>query len=131
MLNDTDWISLDKFLAGSGRDALRRVRDGDAILAAGAMLGNWRVEAFLGRGGSGAVYRVVHSITRAPAAAKVQTKDDSAAAKRFAGEIAFLKEWHETVGTAVPSRPQPFPCYCESGVFDGRPFSFGRLLFHL
>ena len=128
MLNDTDMGGLDKFLVGSGRDALRRVRDGDAILAAGAMLGNWRVEAFLGRGGSGEVYRVVHSIMRTPAAAKVLTKDDSTAAKRFSGEIAFLKGWHESVGTAVPGRPQLFPRYYESGEIDGRPFVIIELL---
>lgn len=128
MLNDADRSGLDKFLAGSGRDALRRVRDGDAILTAGAVLGNWRVEAFLGRGGSGEVYRVVHSVTRIPAAAKVLTKTDPTAAKRFAGEIAFLKEWHESVGTAVPSRPQPFPRYYESGEIDGRLFVIIELL---
>lgn len=130
MLNDTDRIGLDQFLrsVGSALRADRSVRDGEAILAAGATLGSWRVEAFLGRGGSGEVYRVVHSVTRTPAAAKVLTKDDPTAAKRFSGEIAFLKEWHESVGTAVPSRPQPFPCYCESGVFDGRPFVIMELL---
>ena len=128
MLNDTDMGGLDKFLVGSGRDALRRVRDGDAILAAGAMLGNWRVEALLGRGGSGEVYRVVHSIMRTPAAAKVLTKDDSTAAKRFSGEIAFLKGWHESVGTAFPGRPQLFPRYYESGEIDGRPFVIIELL---
>ena len=130
MLNDTDRIGLDQFLrsVGSALRADRSVRDGEAILAAGAMLGRWRVEAFLGRGGSGEVYRVVHSVTRTPAAAKVLTKDDPTAVKRFSGEIAFLKEWHETVGTAVPSRPQPFPCYYESGVFDGRPFFIMELL---
>ena len=128
MLNDADRSGLDKFLAGSGRDALRRVRDGDAILTAGAVLGNWRVEAFLGRGGSGEVYRVVHSVTRTPAAAKVLAKDDSTAAKRFLDEIAFLKEWHESVGTAAPSRPQPFPRYYESGEINGRQFVIMELL---
>ena len=128
MLNDADRSGFDKFLAGSGRDALRRVRDGDAILTAGAVLGNWRVEAFLGRGGSGEVYRVVHSVTRTPAAAKVLAKDDSTAAKRFLDEIAFLKEWHESVGTAAPSRPQPFPRYYESGEINGRQFVIMELL---
>lgn len=128
MLNDADRSGLDKFLAGSGRDALRRVRDGDAILTAGAVLGNWRVEAFLGRGGSGEVYRVVHSVTRTPAAVKVLAKDDSTAAKRFLDEIAFLKEWHESVGTAAPSRPQPFPRYYESGEINGRQFVIMELL---
>lgn len=73
MLNDTDIGGLDKFLASSGKDALPRVQEHDNILTAGAMLGSWRVEAFLGRGESGEVYRVVHSVTRTPAAAKVLT----------------------------------------------------------
>ena len=128
MLNDTDRSGLNNFLAESGRDALRRVRHGDAVLTAGAMLGNWRVEAFLGRGGNGEVYRVVHSVARTPAAAKILAKGDSAAAKRFSGEIAFLKEWHESAGTAAPGRPQPFPRYYDSGEIDGRLFVIMELL---
>lgn len=125
MLNDVDRIGLDQFLGSVGS---RGQRDHESILAAGAMLGSWRVEAFLGRGGSGEVYRVVHSVTRTPAAAKVLTKTDPTAAKRFADEIAFLKEWHESVGTAVPSRPQPFPRYYESGEINGLQFVIMELL---
>ena len=43
-------------------------------------------------------------------------------------EIAFLKEWHESVGTAAPSRPQPFPRYYESGEINGRQFVIMELL---
>ena len=118
MLNDTDIGGLDKFLASSGKDALPRVQEHDNILAAGATLGSWRVEAFLGRGGSGEVYRVVHSVTRTPAAAKVLTRDDEMTKGRFQDEIDFL---------AQNQLPQ-FPRYFESGECDGRPYLVLELL---
>ena len=142
MLNDTDIGGLDKFLASSGKGVLGllrplrgsgcalgqpdafgagespRVQEHDNILAAGAMLGSWRVEAFLGRGGSGEVYRVVHSVTRIPAAAKVLTRDDEVTKKRFQDEIDFL---------AQNQLPQ-FPRYFESGECDGRPYLVLELL---
>ena len=118
MLNDTDIGGLDKFLASSGKDAFPRVQEHDNILAAGATLGSWRVEAFLGRGGSGEVYRVVHSVTRTPAAAKVLTRDDEVTKKRFQDEIDFL---------AQNQLPQ-FPRYFESGECDGRVYLVLELL---
>lgn len=118
MLNDSDLGGLDGFLANGGRDALLRVRKGDGVLVVGAMLGDWRVEAFLGRGGSGEVYRVVNSITRAPAAAKVLTRDDAAAKKRFQDEIDFL---------AQNQLPQ-FPRYFGSSEGDGRAYVILELL---
>ena len=118
MLNDTDIGGLDKFLASSGKGALPRVQEHDNILAAGATLGSWRVEAFLGRGGSGEVYRVVHSVTRTPAAAKVLTRDDEVTRKRFQDETDFL---------AQNQLPQ-FPRYFESGECDGRVYLVLELL---
>ena len=118
MLNDTDIGGLDKFLASSGKDAFPRVQEHDNILAAGATLGSWRVEAFLGRGGSGEVYRVVHSVTRTPAAAKVLTRDDEVTKRRFQDEIDFL---------AQNQLPQ-FPRYFESGECDGRVYLVLELL---
>jgi serine/threonine protein kinase len=118
VLNDTDIDGLDKFLASSGKDAFPRVQEYDNILAAGATLGSWRVEAFLGRGGSGEVYRVVHSVTRTPAAAKVLTRDDEVMKKRFQDEIDFL---------AQNQLPQ-FPRYFESGECDGRVYLVLELL---
>lgn len=118
MLNDTDIGGLDKFLASSGKGAFPRFQEHDNILAAGATLGSWRVEAFLGRGGSGEVYRVVHSVTRTPAAAKVLTRDDEMTKGRFQDEIDFL---------AQNQLPQ-FPRYFESGECDGRPYLVLELL---
>lgn len=115
MLNDTDRIGLDQFLGSVGS---RVLRDRKSILTAGAMLGSWRVEAFLGRGGSGEVYRVVHSVARTPAAAKVLIRDDVVTKKRFHDEIDFLAQ-----------NPLPqFPRYFESGECDGRAYLVLELL---
>ena len=116
MLNDADISGLDKFLA-NGKGALPCVQKYASTLAVGAMLGEWRVEEFLGRGGSGEVYRVVHSASRT-AAAKVLVHDDEAAQKRFRGEIEFL---------AQNKLPQ-FPRYFESGECDGREYLVLELL---
>ena len=118
MLNDTDIGGLDKFLASSGKDAFTHVQEHDNVLATGAALGSWRVEAFLGRGGNGEVYRVVHTVTRTPAAAKVLTRDDEVTKKRFQDEIDFL---------AQNQLPQ-FPRYFESGECDGRVYLVLELL---
>ena len=141
MLNDTDRSGLDKFLASDGRVALRRVRDGDAVLIAGAMLGNWRVEAFLGRGGSGEVYRVVWATgtnatqrtigtdgrARSPSAPqlagnafalKILWRDDESSRKRFAAELRLLAE------NQSPYLPQLFA----SGEWRGHPYFVTELL---
>lgn len=118
MLNDTDIGGLNEFLVSCGNGALQRVQKDDCIFTAGAMLGNWRIEAFLGRGGSAEVYRVVHSVTRTPAAVKVLTRNDDVTRKRFKGEIDFL---------AQNQLPQ-FPRYFESGECDGHPYLILELL---
>ena len=128
MLNDTDRSGLDKFLAGGGKDVVLRIPKGGDVLAVGAMLGSWRVEGLLGSGGSGEVYRVVHSVTRTEAAAKILIRDEGMAKKRFQDEIAFLKRWREMAGMAASSRSQPFPCYYESGEIGGRSFVVLELL---
>lgn len=118
MLNDTDRSGLDKFLASSGKDAISHIQNCGDVLAVGTMLGSWRVEGLLGSGGSGEVYRVVHSVTRTPAAAKVLTRDDEVTKKRFHDEIDFL---------AQNKLPQ-FPRYYESGECDGRTYIVLELL---
>ena len=45
--------------------------DVSAAFASGDQFGDWRVTAFLGRGGSGEVYRVVHNTLGTAAALKV------------------------------------------------------------
>jgi len=118
MLNDTDIGGLDEFLISCGKEDLQRVRKDDCIFTVGAVLGSWRIEAFLGRGGSGEVYRVVHSVTRTSAAVKVLIRNDDVARKRFKGEIDFL----------VQNQLPQFPRYFESGECDGHPYLILELL---
>lgn len=118
MLNDVDIDGLDKFLASSGKDAILRIQKRGNVLVAGAMLGSWCVEGLLGSGGSGEVYRVVHSVTRIEAAVKILTRDDEVAKKRFYDEIDFL---------AHNQLPQ-FPRYFESGECDGVAYLILELL---
>lgn len=117
MLSETDVGGLDRFLAGSGKES-SRVNGHNGIFAVGTMLGVWRIETFVGHGGSGEVYRVINSVTLEPAAAKVLTRNDEATKKRFRDEIDFL---------AQNQFPQ-FPRYFERGELDGRAYVVLELL---
>ena len=58
----------------------------------GAVFGNWRVTAFLGKGGSGEVYRAEHVALGTSAAVKVLVRDESRARERFVREAKLLSE---------------------------------------
>ena len=83
------------------------------------MFGEWRVTAFLGRGGSGEVYRVVHVSLGTAAALKVCVRDtgrddarDAAVCARFRREAELL---------AKNTHPA-FPRFMGFGERDGRPW---------
>ena len=94
---------------------------------AGEMFGDWRVTAFLGRGGSGEVYRVVHATLGFAAALKVCVKPperddacDAAVCVRFRREAELLaKNEHAS-----------FPRFMGFGERDGRPWYVMELLEH-
>lgn len=109
MLNTTDIGELGKFLSDSGKETLSRLQGGEEIFAVGETLGLWRIEAFLGRGGNGEVYRVVHSVSQISAAAKVLIRTDDAAKRRFRNEIDCLIE------NRLPQFPRFFGCGEEKG----------------
>ena len=88
----------------------------------GQLLGEWRITAFLGKGGSAEVYQVENVRTGALAAAKILMKDEESARKRFGGEVEFL----QTVAGDPECRPYPV-CY-DVGECDGRPFAVMELL---
>ncbi len=57
-----------------------------------AVFGNWRVTAFIGKGGSGEVYRAVHVSLGTSAAVKVLVRDEPRARERFMREARLLSE---------------------------------------
>ena len=58
----------------------------------GAVFGNWRVTAFIGKGGSGEVYRAVHVALGTSAAVKVLVRNEPRARERFEREARLLSE---------------------------------------
>ena len=91
----------------------------------GELFGDWRITAFLGRGGGGEVYRVVNARDGAIAALKVfirkldgNNDSDDAARKRFENEMRFLS----TVKCAS------FPRFIAQSEKDGRPWYVMELL---
>ena len=96
-------------------------------LAPGVVLGDWRVTAFLGRGGSGEVYRVVHTMLGTVAALKVCVRDperdaarDEAGCARFRREAKLLAE----------NKHLAFPFFLGFGEWEGHPWYVMELLEH-
>ena len=93
----------------------------------GDLFGDWRITAFLGRGGSSEVYRVVHTVLDIAAALKVCAKiperddaSDAAVCARFRREAELLAK------NAHPS----FPRFMGFGEREGRPWYVMELLEH-
>ena len=89
-----------------------------ASFADGQILGEWRITAFLGKGGSAEVYQVENVRTGALAAAKILIRDDAVAKERFRREVEIL---------ATNDCPS-FPRYFADGDVDGRPYLIVELL---
>ena len=114
-----DNSKLDAFLSAHGHV------DIPSSYASGEAFGDWRVTAFLGRGGSGEVYRVVHATLGTAAALKVCVRDaerddirDAAVCDRFRREARLLAD------NAHPA----FPRFFGFGERDGRPWYVMELL---
>ena len=75
----------------------------------GETFGNWRVTAFLGKGGNGEVYRVVHVLLGTPAALKVLVRHEPRARERFMREAKLLSEL----------KSASFPQFLEYGEANG------------
>lgn len=89
-----------------------------ASITDGQMLGEWRITAFLGKGGSAEVYQVENVLTGALAAAKILMRDNEVARERFRREVSILAK------NDCPS----FPRYFADGERDGRPYLIVELL---
>ena len=84
----------------------------------GTVFGNWRVTAFIGKGGSGEVYRAVHVSLGTPAAVKVLVRDEPRARERFLREARLLSEL----------KSASFPQFFEYGEANGYAYLVMELL---
>ena len=84
----------------------------------GAVFGNWSVTAFLGKGGSGEVYRAVHVSLGTSAAVKVLVRDEPRARERFEREVKLLSEL----------KSASFPQFFEYGEANGSFYLVMELL---
>ena len=92
--------------------------DSGAHFAAGDVFGEWRLTAFIGRGGSGEVYCARHVRLGIPVALKVLMRDDGRAKARFAREARLLAEM----------RSMSFPRFFAYGEANGRAYLALELL---
>ena len=84
----------------------------------GERVGDWKLLAFLGRGGSSEVYRAVNEATGLIAAVKVFARSDKAANGRFRREVRLLAE----------IRSAAFPKFYGAGECSGRLFLAEEIL---
>lgn len=88
------------------------------LYSAGEAIGDWRVCAFIGRGGCGEVYRVEHRKLATTAALKLLSRTDAAFCERFLREARILME-----------TPHPaFPRFLGFGEECGHPYLVIELL---
>lgn len=90
----------------------------DELYTSGELFDSWRITAFLGRGGSGEVYRVVNVATGEAAALKTALTPEPRHAERIAREADFLSENHCVF----------FPRFYCRGIRDGIPYFVMELL---
>ena len=86
--------------------------------ADGTLFGDWRLTAFIGRGGNGEVYCAEHTKLGTPAAVKVIVRDDERAKVRFEREAKLLSKLHSAA----------FPRFFAYGEENGVPYLAMELL---
>ena len=84
----------------------------------GTIFGDWRVTAFIGRGGNGEVYCAEHVALGTSAAVKVLVRDEPRAKERFTREAKLLSELKST----------SFPQFYSYGEANGCPYLAMELL---
>ena len=105
-------MALERFLAGHAAFGPK------PLYAPGTVVGDWKVLAFLGRGGNGEVYRVENVLRGTIGALKVLVRGDAKAKDRFRLEARLLSE----------SACTAFPRLCAYGESVGRPYAVTELL---
>ena len=109
---DDKSLSIDRFLSGHAPFVPK------PLYAPGTKVGDWKVLAFLGRGGSGEVYRAENALLGTTGALKVLVREDAKAKERFRLEARLLAE---TTCAA-------FPQFCAYGESEGRLYAVTELL---
>ena len=84
----------------------------------GTIFGDWRLTAFIGRGGNGEVYCAEHIALGTSAAVKVLVRDEPRAKERFAREAKLLSEL----------KSKSFPQFYSYGEANGCPYLAMELL---
>ena len=84
----------------------------------GTVFGDWRLTAFIGRGGNGEVYCAEHVTLGTPAAVKVLFRDDERAKARFTREAKLLANL----------KSDAFPRFFAYGSANGHPYLAMELL---
>ncbi len=84
----------------------------------GTTFGDWRLTAFIGRGGNGEVYCAEHASLGTPAAVKVLMREDERAKARFAREAKLLANL----------KSDAFPRFFAYGEANGHPYLAMELL---
>lgn len=90
----------------------------DGRFSAGAIFGDWRLTAFIGRGGNGEVYCAEHVALGTSAAVKVLVRDEPRAKERFTREAKILSEL----------KSASFPQFYSYGEANGCPYLAMELL---
>ncbi len=90
----------------------------DGRFPAGTIFGDWRVTAFLGRGGNGEVYCAEHVSLDTSAAVKVLVRDEPRTKERFTREAKLLSEL----------KSASFPQFYSYGEANGCPYLAMELL---
>lgn len=96
-----------------------------AVFKAGETFGDWRITAFLGRGGSGEVYRVVHATLGTAAALKVCVRD---AERDNARDAAVCARFRREAELLAKNKHPAFPRFMGFGEREGRPWYVMELL---
>ena len=85
-MSDADDFEIEGFLSG------HKPFENPPICPCGTCVGDWKILAFLGRGGSSEVFRAENTVTGQVAALKVLARTDGKARERFKREVRLFAE---------------------------------------
>ena len=111
-MSDLDSKEMEKILCSHGPF------ENSPVHSSGECVGDWRILAFLGRGGSSEIYRSENVVTGMIAALKILSKTDAHARERFKREVRLLAEM----------RSAAFPKFYGAGEFGGHLYLAEELL---